>query len=132
MNSEKPTQLLAGAIAALITLGLAAVPGNAFAASGGTVAVQIADDRQLIGVVSTSTYLEASVPASGTYLFEYEISGVAFFDTYVNGAELGYVGGSDGIYRTRASQLSAGGQLIQVVGPEGSGTARVYLVHLST
>lgn len=78
--------------------------------------------------MNAPTYLEASVPDSGNYLLEYDIDGLAFFDTYVDGTELGYVGGITGVYPTRALPLTAGGHLIEAVGPEGSGTARVYLV----
>ena len=85
----------------------------------------------MIGQTGGPTYLEASVPVTGTYLLEYEITGVAFFDTYVDGTELGYVGGAGGTYQTRALPLSAGGHLVQVAGPEGSGTARIYLVQVS-
>lgn len=85
--------------------------------------------RQLLGTVSGPTYLEASVPSAGNYAIEYDItSGVAFFDTYINGTELGYVGGGTGAYLTRSVPLTAGGQLVQVAGPEGSGTANVYIV----
>lgn len=86
--------------------------------------------RQLLGTVTDSTYLEASVPTAGSYAIEYDVTApnAAFFDTYVNGTELGYVGGATGTYVTRAVQLPAGGQLVQVVGPEGSGTADVYIV----
>ncbi len=83
--------------------------------------------RQLIGTVSSPGYLEASAPSAGTYSIEYDITGSAYFDTYVNNTELGYVGGSTGIYHTRTFSLSAGGVLVQVAGPEGSGKASVYL-----
>ena len=91
---------------------------------------EVAPYRQLIGQVDESAYLEASVPSTGSYVIEYDVSGVAAFDTYVNGTELGYVGGPTGAYQTRAVQLTAGGQLVQVVGPEGSGTASVYIVQV--
>ena len=83
--------------------------------------------RQLIGTVSSPQYLEASAPSAGTYTIEYDITGTAFFDTYVNNSELGYVGGSSGVYQTRTFSLPAGGVLVQVAGPEGSGQASVYL-----
>ncbi len=87
--------------------------------------------RQLIGTVSGPTDLEVGVPGSGTYAIEYDVTGTAFFDTYVDGTELGYVGGSDGAYQTRPVQLSSSGHLVDVSGPEGSGTADVYLVAVS-
>lgn len=91
--------------------------------------IHTATYRQLLGTVSGPTYLEASVPSAGNYAVEYDItSGVAFFDTYINGTELGYVGGGTGAYLTRSVTLTAGGQLVQVAGPEGSGTANVYIV----
>ena len=83
--------------------------------------------RQLIGTVSSPGYLEASAPSAGTYSIEYDVTGIAFFDTYVNNTELGYVGGSSGAYQTSTFPLSAGGVLVQVAGPEGSGQANVYL-----
>lgn len=89
--------------------------------------------RQLLGWVSSGpAYFEASAQSAGVYAFEYEITGNAFFDTYVDDkTELGYVGGPTGVYRTRTLSLSAGGHLVNVVGPEGSGTASVYLVQIS-
>lgn len=85
--------------------------------------------RQLLGTVTTGTYLEASVPTAGTYAVEYDITATAaFYDTYLDGTELGYVGGATGTYLTRSIRLTPGGHLVQVVGPEGSGTANVYLV----
>ncbi len=86
--------------------------------------------RQLLGRVTETAYLEASVPSAGRYVIEYDVSGVAIFDTYLNATELGYVGGPTGIYRTHAVPLTAGGQLLEVVGPEGSGTASVYIVRV--
>ncbi len=115
----KYTRLVAGSAATLFIFGLAVTPADASTATG---------YRQLIGEVSQSTYLEASVPGSGSYRLEYDVTGLAFFDSYVDGTELGYVGGTDGNYLTRPVALSAGGHLVQVVGPEGSGTAQVYLV----
>jgi hypothetical protein len=87
--------------------------------------------RQLIGQVSGPAFLEASVPAAGDYALEFDVSGLAFFDAYVNGVETGYAGGPDGDYQTRPLPLSAGGVLVQVTGPEGTGTAAVYLVQTS-
>jgi hypothetical protein len=80
--------------------------------------------------VTASTYLEASIPTAARYAIEYDITtaNAAYFDTYLNGTELGYVGGVTGRYVTRAVRLSAGGQLVQVVGPDGSGTADVYII----
>ena len=83
--------------------------------------------RQLIGTVSSPGYLEASAPSAGTYTIEYDITGTAYFDTYVDNTELGYVGGSSGEYQTSTFPLSACGVLVQVAGPEGSGQADVYL-----
>ena len=69
------------------------------------------------------------MPTNGNYAIEYDIvAGTAFFDTYVNGTELGCVGGSKGAYFTKALNLHSGGQLVRVVGPEVLGTARVYIV----
>lgn len=106
------------------------VAGADPASAARPVAAPAALYRQLIGQVSSPTYLEASTPAAGTYRIEYEIVGTAFFDTYVDGIELGYVGGPTGTYRTRTLRLSAGGHLVQVVGPEGSGRAKVYLAQV--
>ena len=112
---------VATAAAAVLTLGLA--PAGAHAAT------PAAPYRQLLGTVSASTYLEAGVPRAGKYSIEYDItSNAAFFDTYVDGTELGYVGGSTGTYLTRPVQLNDSGHLVQVVGPEGVGTAKVYIV----
>lgn len=125
----------APALAALLVVGF--VPSAANAATS-TIACKKAPTnyRQLIGTISSTsseTYLEASVPTAGSYAFEYEVtsSSAAFFDTYVNGQELGYVGGPNGTYRTRSLALSAGGQLVKVVGPNGSGSAKVYVVSTS-
>jgi hypothetical protein len=118
MTARTPARLIAGSLAALITLGLAPAAANAAPPPY----------RQLIGVVNQPGYFEASVPDTADYRLEYDTTGVAFFDTYVDGTELGYVGGPAGSYQTRIVQLSAGGHLVQVVGPEGNGTARVYLV----
>lgn len=131
MTSLKSTRLVAGCLTASLALVLTPTSAIASPAPDRTNAVQVADFRQLIGEVSGPTFLEASVPANGTYLLEYQISGMAFFDTYVDGTELGYVGGPDGTYRTRTLTLSAGGHLVEAVGPEGSGTARLYLVQIS-
>ncbi|MFB9465572.1 hypothetical protein [Streptomyces cinereospinus] len=89
--------------------------------------------RQLLGQVAGSgpTYLEASAHTAGIYAVEYDIKGTAFYDTYVNDVELGYVGGGTGIYRTRPVSLSAGGHLVKIPGVEGSATASVYLVQIS-
>ena len=84
--------------------------------------------RQLIGHVTGPTYLEASTPSAGTYAVEYDVTGVSYWDTYINGTELGYVGGVAGTYYTRDVSLNGGGQLVQVTGPEGTGEADVYLV----
>ncbi len=86
--------------------------------------------RQFVGQVTGSTYFEVSPPAAGTYALEYELEGTAFFDTYVDEVELGYVGGSAGVYRTRPLSLTAGGHVVHVAGPDGAGTASVYLVEL--
>lgn len=120
--------------AAVIVTGVAPV-----ASAAGTVAdlrtstAKSSLARQLLGQVSSGpAYFEASAPSAGVYAIEYEITGTAFFDTYVDDkTELGYVGGPAGVYRTRSVSLSAGGHLVNVVGPEGSGTASVYLVQIS-
>lgn len=119
-----------------VSVAVGVLSGTAGAASGqgGTVEVRTApaqstqSSRQLLGQVSRPTYLEASTPAAGVYAIEYDIKGTAFFDTYLDGTELGYVGGPTGTYRTRSISLTAGGHLVQVTGPDGSGTASVYLV----
>ncbi|MDI5962418.1 hypothetical protein [Streptantibioticus silvisoli] len=112
--------------------------GNASAATGHGPATAIhsaaapkALSRQLLGQVSGPTYLEASAPVAGVYAVEYDVTGNAAFDTYIDGTELGYVGASPGVYQTRSVSLSAGGHLVQVAGPEGSGQASVYLVQIS-
>ncbi len=86
--------------------------------------------RTFLGTVTGSRFLEAPAYTDGTYVFEYVVTGVGFFDTYVNGVELGYVGGSSGTYQTKPVVLRAGGQLVQVVGPEGSATADLYIVRV--
>ncbi|MEU3508267.1 hypothetical protein ABZ733_10090 [Streptomyces longwoodensis] len=133
--ARKAAVSLALGITACVAAGTFCVPA-ATAATGGPAPLTPATThtaafRQLIGHVSGPAYLEASVPASGSYTIEYQITGNAAFDTYVNGAELGYVGGSTGTYRTRTVKLPAGGVLVQVAGPEGSGQAAVYLVSVS-
>ncbi len=124
---------VAATAAAVLGLGLLAAGANAATPAASVVTAsaspQAAPYRQLLGTVTASTYLEASVPRAGKYAIEYDITAnAAFFDTYVDGTELGYVGGSTGTYLTRAVQLSASGHLVQVAGPEGVGTANVYLV----
>ena len=118
--------------AALLVVGLTpAAAGSTSATSAAHTAVSHKTHyRQLLGTVTGATYLEASVPTAGTYAIEYDITttDAAYFDTYINGTELGYVGGVTGRYVTRAVQLSAGGQLVQVLGPDGSGSADVYIV----
>ncbi len=112
------------------TVGLTPGTGNA----GTTTATHAARPltRQLLGTISSGTeYYEASAHVSGTYVIEYEVTGVAFFGTYVDEEELGYVGGPTGTYRTREFPLSEGGHLVQAVGPEGYGEARIHLVQLS-
>ena len=122
-------------VGALLTLDLvpaaaSATPGHATPATRAAACHHRVHYRQLIGTVTAGTYLEASVPTAGTYAIEYDITttSAAFFDTYLNGTELGYVGGVTGRYVTRPVQLTAGGQLVQVVGPDGAGTADVYLI----
>lgn len=126
----RSARVTTAAVAAVLAVGL--TPGLARAtASTPTSAHTTAATtyRQLIGTVSSSTYLEASVPKNGSYAIEYDIiTGTAFFDTYLNGTELGYVAGSKGTYFTKTLYLPAGGQLVRVVGPEGVGTARVYII----
>lgn len=135
------TTALRAALVAATLAGTVAVAPAALASTGSatpsahastTAHHEAAAGRRLLGTVSGSTYLEASVPADGTYAIEYVTSGgVSFWDTYVDGTELGYVGGAPGTYRTEAIALRAGGHLVQVVGPEGSGTAEVYGVRIS-
>ncbi len=135
------TGAVLSAAGALLTVGLvpaaaSATPTPAAPAVHATHAARAAachhhaHYRQLIGTVTAGTYLEASVPTAGTYAIEYDITttSAAFFDTDLNGTELGYVGGVTGRYVTRTVQLTAGGQLVQVVGPDGAGSADVYLI----
>ncbi len=122
---KKRTHVVAALLLTSATLAGIAPPA-AFAAP-----VPVAGYRQLIGEVSGPTYLEASVPAEGRYALEFDVTGVAMFDAYVNGVETGYVGGPDGVYQTKSLQLTAGGQLVEVVGPEGTGSATVYVVQTS-
>jgi len=141
-SRQAATGAVVSAAGALLTLGLGSAAANATPAVHATPSVHAAAAtraggchhrahyRQLIGTVTAGTYLEASVPTAGAYAIEYDITTTtaAYFDTYVNGTELGYVGGVTGRYRTRPVQLTAGGQLVQVVGPDGAGTADVHLV----
>jgi len=129
------TGAVVSAAGALLTMGLvpaaaSATPTLAAPATRATACHHHAHYRQLIGTVTAGTYLEASVPTAGTYAIEYDITttSAAFFDTYLNGTELGYVGGITGRYVTSTVQLTAGGQLVQVGGPDGAGTADVYLI----
>jgi len=129
------TGAVLSAAAALLAVGVApaaasAAPTPAVPAVHATSCHHQVHYRQLIGTVTASIYLEASVPTAGTYAVEYDTTttDAAYFDTYLNATELGYVGGVTGTYVTRAVQLSAGGQLVQVVGPDGVGSAQVYLV----
>ena len=119
------------AVTAAPTPAAASVPLGLRADTARHVTVKHHHYRQLLGTVTTSTYLEASTPRAGTYAIEYDVTGTAFFDTYVQNTELGYVGGTTGVYLTRPIRLTAGGHLVQAVGPEGSGSARVYLVQTS-
>jgi hypothetical protein len=84
--------------------------------------------RHYLGTTSAPVSFRTSVPRAGRYALQYSISGTAFFDTYVGDRELGYVGGPSGTYTTTSVWLRAGRHVVQVVGPEGSGSARVYLV----
>ncbi len=87
--------------------------------------------RQLIGTVTTSTYFEASVPTEGTYALEFVVQeGVAYFGAYINDIDLGHAGGAKGAHQTRPVRLNAGGLLVHIVGPDGSGTADVYIVQV--
>ena len=116
-------------LAVSTAVGMTAGVGNAATVANGATVVQEATlYRQLVGEVQRSMYFETSVPTSGAYVIEYELQGVAYFNTYLNGVELGYVGGVTGVYQTRPQQLSAGGHLLKVTGPHGSGTAKVYIV----
>jgi hypothetical protein len=123
---------LALGITASVALGtVCATAGAAPLAVPHSTVARATAARQLLGHVSGPTFLEASVPAAGRYALQYDIEGTAAFDTYLNGTELGYVGGPTGTYQTRTVQLPAGGLLVQVAGPEGSGQASVYLVRTS-
>ncbi len=125
------------ALASAVSLaGTAPMAAAAGAAAGSVAKSEPGPDapaagRQLLGQVSGSAYFEASLPAAGDYAIEYDITATAFFDTYVDEAELGYVGGPAGVYRTRSLTLTKGGHLVHVVGPEGSGMASVYLVQVA-
>ncbi|HEV2636408.1 MAG TPA: hypothetical protein VGX23_14755 [Actinocrinis sp.] len=128
MTVKKFAQAAVLAGAPVLALGFAATANAASTpAAPGSAHAPKACSRQLIGTVSSPEYLEASAPAAGKYTVEYDVTGTAYFDTYVNGTELGYVGGGTGTYHTRSFSLSAGGVLVQVAGPEGSGQAKVYL-----
>jgi hypothetical protein len=121
---------------ALCVLGAAAAvglaPGTGNASSSVVAGVTQPVSRQLIGQVSDGpAYFEASAHVSGTYVIEYEVTGLAFFNTYVDEVELGYVGGPDGTYQTRPFALSEGGHLVHAVGPHGIGQAKVYLIKVS-
>lgn len=49
------------------------------------------------------------MPKNGSYAIDYDIvNGTAFFDTFLNGAELGYVGGLRARNFTKALYLRAG------------------------
>ncbi len=136
------TGAVVSAAGALLTVGLIPAAANATPTSPATRSVHATPAtraaachhrvhyRQLIGTVTAGTYLEASVPTAGTYAIEYDITttSAAYFDTYLNSSELGYVGGVTGRYVTGTVQLTAGGQLVQVVGPDGAGSADVYLI----
>lgn len=140
-NPSRRSAILAtcGLVAAAV-IGLTPAMGNAATAtatSSGNAAVQPAPYRQLLGRVTGPQLFESSVPVNGTYAFEYVIRDGVFaaYDTYVNDRlpSLGYTGGvPGGPYRTgKAVQLNAGGHLVKVVGPEGSGSADVYIVQIS-
>ncbi|MFB7732578.1 hypothetical protein ACFC19_39685, partial [Streptomyces sp. NPDC056127] len=125
-------------LSAVVSVAAGASPASAEPGSKPTSAMTtgtpfLEQSRQLLGQVATNgpTYFEASAQTEGTYAIEYDIDGTAFYNTYVNDVELGYVGGSTGVYRTRSLQLSAGGHLVKVPGADGSATTAVYLVKLS-
>lgn len=128
---------LATALSATVAVAPAALASTgetAPSAHGWAAAHHAMAQRQFLGTVSASGpgYLKASAPADGTYAIEYVTSGgVSYWDTYVDGTELGYVGGVPGTYQTKTITLKAGGHLVQVAGPEGSGTAKVYGVKIS-
>ncbi|WP_146073661.1 hypothetical protein [Amycolatopsis sp. CA-126428] len=135
MNMRKPAKagppsLVLGVaiLAACATPTAAAASFLRSVAEAPSTVVAASPTRQLIGQVTGSTYFEVSPPAAGAYAFEYKLEGTAFFDTYVDEVELGYVGGSAGVHRTRPLSLTAGGHVVHVAGPEGAGTALVYLV----
>lgn len=120
-----------------LTVGLSPTVSNAATMGANVPAVASAPSasayRQLVGTVSGPALFESSVPVNGTYAFEYAVTDGIFaaFDTYVDGVELGYTGGvPGGVYRSRAVALNAGGHLVQIAGPEGSGTAKVYIVQV--
>ena len=133
---KRGTMVLTCAMAVVVTTSLMPMTAVATTAPGHQGTTSAASERatpyrQLLGTITTKPVIfEASVPVRGTYLFEYEVTGLAYFDTYVDGTELGYVGGSTGTYQTRTVQLSAGGHLVDAVGPHGNGTARIYIVQI--
>ncbi|HEX7307911.1 hypothetical protein [Lentzea sp.] len=117
--------------ALLAVLGAVGVTGatDAVAAPSASAVAQ-SESRQLLGTVTGVHDFDATAPSAGSYAVEYEVAGVSYWNTYVDGVELGYVGGAAGTYRTRVLTLTAGCHLVRVTGPEGWGSAKVYLVKL--
>ncbi|WNV82993.1 hypothetical protein [Umezawaea sp. Da 62-37] len=111
---------------------LAVLPGVIASAEASpvTTAAQSTSSRQLLGTTSNSATYTPTVAASGTYVMEYEVDGVSFYNTAIDGKELGYVGGSSGTYSTRSFELTAGTHTVKVIGPEGYGTVKVYLARV--
>ena len=124
------------ALAAASALTFAMAPGASAMATVSTRAPHVSqagEYRQLLGRVPDASYFEASVPTDGTYAIEYDVTdGVGFFDTYLDGSDLGYIGGGVGSYQSDPQQLKAGGHLLHVVGPEGSARAEVYVVSVNS
>lgn len=136
MNAPKPGQrALISAICAFAATS-AIQPAAAAAATSPTGdrptatharAAGSAHHRIHLGEVTRPTDFEVST-RTGRYVFAYAVTGVCYFDTYVNGVELGYVGGPTGVYRTREVELKAGVQRVAAVGPHGSCQADLYLI----
>lgn len=116
---------VASAVILLAVLGATSAAGAVSAvATTVTVADEKTESRQLLGIVTGVTDFEVSAHNAGAYAVEYEVADVSFWNTYINGLELGYVGGSTGVYRTRSVTLTAGDHLVRVTGPEGHGRQR--------
>ncbi|GIJ51713.1 hypothetical protein Val02_85990 [Virgisporangium aliadipatigenens] len=88
-------------------------------------------------VYNLSATFQVKVPCAGTYTIAYEIlNGWAYYSSYFNGwtTPLGYAGGGPGqrYYSGSDVVLTAGVHEVRIVGPEGRGDAKVFLVASST